>query len=102
MPIIEAREILDIMVAREFVKKGLLARPPQKLSGDAIVQVFSAIILDILMEGEPRPVLLDAAKRVVGNDSAAARALINSRKKIKTQDDPKGSKDLFFEMRGKI
>ena len=91
-PIIEAVEIL---------KKGLLVKP-QEPSKDAIVQIFSAVTLDMLMESKPQPVLLDAAKRVVGNSASAANALINSRKKIKTQDDPKGSKKLFWEIKEKL
>jgi hypothetical protein len=90
-PLLEAAEIL----------KNALDVKPEELSKDAMVNVFSAVALDLQMDGKRRG-LIDAAKRVVGNDLKAAKALIDARKKIKTQDKPEGSQKLFWEIKKKI
>jgi hypothetical protein len=90
-----------LLEAAEILKSGLDVKP-EELSKDTMIKVFSAIALDLQMECKPRPVLNDAAKKVVGNDPKAVDALIDSRKKIKTQDIPKGSKKLFWEIKRKI
>jgi hypothetical protein len=90
-----------LIEAVEFLKKGLTIKPDE-LSKDALVQIFSAVALDLLMERKPQPTLNDAAREVVGHDSKDIRTLIDARKKIKTQNLPRGSNEAFWAAKKKL